>query len=217
MQLTDRWSGLMHNEAPAFTTRQLLHMHSLLNQAQLHMICPCITCASIVSQPTANSQAVERYHVSPCTDQAPAASALTAECVCWQALTSIPVQFLRIVGILLFWVLTLLSGTERAKARRWSNQYIKFGPDVRHALPHLSSRTCHAHGCHLGGQLLNCSGNPSRCCTPGFVLVLTTLIHWNLSVCITRHVAGSFSCVVRQANVLSIATYSCCCRCPTIR
>lgn len=47
-----------------------------------------------------------------------------------QALSGIPVQFLRIVGIILFWVLTLLSGTERAKARRWSNQYMQFGPDV---------------------------------------------------------------------------------------
>ena len=47
-----------------------------------------------------------------------------------QALTSIPISFLRIVGVLLFWILTLLSGTERAKARRWSNQYISFGKDV---------------------------------------------------------------------------------------
>ncbi|KAK9806417.1 hypothetical protein WJX73_004348 [Symbiochloris irregularis] len=46
------------------------------------------------------------------------------------ALTSIPVQFLRPFGIFLYWVLTLLSGTERAKARKWSDQWIKFGPDV---------------------------------------------------------------------------------------
>ena len=63
--------------------------------------------------------------------------------VCLQALTSIPVQFLRIFGVVLFWVLSLLAGTERAKARRWSNRWIKFGPDVRACCACLNSfATC---------------------------------------------------------------------------
>jgi hypothetical protein len=37
---------------------------------------------------------------------------------------------LRAVGLVVFWILSALAGTPRAKLRVWSKQYIKFGDQV---------------------------------------------------------------------------------------
>ncbi|CAL8466090.1 g5626 [Coccomyxa elongata] len=44
------------------------------------------------------------------------------------ALAATPVGFLRIVGLVLFWLLSRLAATERAKARLWQRQTMKYGP-----------------------------------------------------------------------------------------
>ena len=51
-----------------------------------------------------------------------------------QALAAVPVGFLRIVGLVLYWLLTRIAATERAKARLWQRQVSKYGPIVS-ALP----------------------------------------------------------------------------------
>jgi hypothetical protein len=47
-----------------------------------------------------------------------------------QALAATPVGFLRIVGLVLFWIKSIFSATERAKARLWQKQTMKYGPVV---------------------------------------------------------------------------------------
>ena len=47
-----------------------------------------------------------------------------------QALAAVPVGFLRIVGLVLYWLLTRIAATERAKARLWQRQVSKYGPIV---------------------------------------------------------------------------------------
>ncbi|KAK9902019.1 hypothetical protein WJX75_001351 [Coccomyxa subellipsoidea] len=44
------------------------------------------------------------------------------------ALAATPVGFLRIVGLVLFWIKSIFSATERAKARLWQKQTMKYGP-----------------------------------------------------------------------------------------
>lgn len=44
-----------------------------------------------------------------------------------QALSSVPLAFLRIVPLIVFTLLTRLSATERAKGRLWQNQYMSYG------------------------------------------------------------------------------------------
>ena len=48
-----------------------------------------------------------------------------------QALIRTPIQFLRLGGLLQYWVFSLLAATERAKARLWQNQTMKYGSPVR--------------------------------------------------------------------------------------
>ncbi|EIE18583.1 DUF221-domain-containing protein [Coccomyxa subellipsoidea C-169] len=43
------------------------------------------------------------------------------------ALAATPVGFLRIVGLVLFWLLSRIAATERAKARLWQRQTMKYG------------------------------------------------------------------------------------------
>jgi len=52
-----------------------------------------------------------------------------------QALAAVPIGFLRIVGLVLFWLLSRIAATERAKARLWQNQTMKYGPIVSPLLP----------------------------------------------------------------------------------
>ena len=42
-----------------------------------------------------------------------------------------PLMFLRIFPLIIFLIMTALSGTERAKRKRWANQFIKYGTKVR--------------------------------------------------------------------------------------
>jgi hypothetical protein len=51
---------------------------------------------------------------------------------CVQAFTSLPLSFLRIVGLILYWVKSKLAATPRAKARVWSEQRYEFGQEVTH-------------------------------------------------------------------------------------
>ncbi|CAL5228475.1 g11617 [Coccomyxa viridis] len=44
------------------------------------------------------------------------------------ALAAVPVGFLRIVGFVLYWLLSRIAATERAKARLWQRQIQKYGP-----------------------------------------------------------------------------------------
>ncbi|CAK0785988.1 hypothetical protein CVIRNUC_009201 [Coccomyxa viridis] len=44
------------------------------------------------------------------------------------ALAAVPVGFLRIIGFVLFWLMSRLAATERAKARLWQRQIQKYGP-----------------------------------------------------------------------------------------
>ena len=59
-----------------------------------------------------------------------------------QALAAVPVGFLRIVGLVLYWLLTRVAATERAKARLWQRQTAKYGPTVRPYHPPCS-QLCH--------------------------------------------------------------------------
>ncbi len=56
-----------------------------------------------------------------------------------QALAAIPVGFLRIVGFVLYWLLSRIAATERAKARLWQRQIQKYGPIVSLPYLHVSS------------------------------------------------------------------------------
>ena len=47
-----------------------------------------------------------------------------------QALLASPLQFLRLFQLFLYWLLTVLAGTERAKRRIWSEQSLLYGPYV---------------------------------------------------------------------------------------
>ena len=70
-------------------------------------------------------------------------------CKCMmQALAAVPVGFLRIIGFVLFWLMSRLAATERAKARLWQRQIQKYGPVVCTCLFAL----CLAHT-HQGGTL----------------------------------------------------------------
>ena len=60
-----------------------------------------------------------------------------------QALAAVPVGFLRIIGFVLFWLMSRLAATERAKARLWQRQIQKYGPVVCSALLALS--LAHTH------------------------------------------------------------------------
>ena len=51
-----------------------------------------------------------------------------------QALATLPLSFLRIFPLIIFLVLTAISGTERSKRKRWSNQYMKYGSKVSHLI-----------------------------------------------------------------------------------
>lgn len=59
-----------------------------------------------------------------------------------QALAATPVGFLRIVGLVLFWLLSRIAATERAKARLWQRQTMKYGPIVRTSHPAIRRFTC---------------------------------------------------------------------------
>jgi hypothetical protein len=48
-----------------------------------------------------------------------------------QALAATPIGFLRLVGVVLYWLLSRIAATERAKARLWQEQIMKYGPIVR--------------------------------------------------------------------------------------
>lgn len=52
-----------------------------------------------------------------------------------QALAAVPVGFLRIVGFVLYWLLSRIAATERAKARLWQRQIQKYGPIVSPSEP----------------------------------------------------------------------------------
>jgi len=47
-----------------------------------------------------------------------------------QAFTSLPLSFLRIIGLILYWVKSKLAATPRAKARVWSEQRYHFGSEA---------------------------------------------------------------------------------------
>ncbi|KAK9845039.1 hypothetical protein WJX74_009951 [Apatococcus lobatus] len=47
-----------------------------------------------------------------------------------QALLASPIQFLRLFALLIYWLLTVMAGTERAKRRVWSQQSLLYGPYV---------------------------------------------------------------------------------------
>lgn len=71
-----------------------------------------------------------------------------------QALAAVPVGFLRLVGLVLFWLLSRIAATERAKARLWQHQTMKYGPIVRPPLPplphdhmHPECITCNLYYC----------------------------------------------------------------------
>ena len=55
-----------------------------------------------------------------------------------QALAAMPVGFLRIVGFILYWLLSRIAATERAKARLWQRQIQKYGPIVSQFYLHIS-------------------------------------------------------------------------------
>jgi hypothetical protein len=48
-----------------------------------------------------------------------------------QALSSVPLAFLRIVSLVIFFILSRLAATERAKGRLWQNQFMSYGTAVR--------------------------------------------------------------------------------------
>ena len=52
-----------------------------------------------------------------------------------QALAATPVGFLRIVGVVLYWFLSRIAATERAKARLWQRQTSKYGAIVSRPSP----------------------------------------------------------------------------------
>ncbi|KAK9864573.1 hypothetical protein WJX84_004373 [Apatococcus fuscideae] len=61
---------------------------------------------------------------------APATSIFFLTYVVLQGLNAAPLGFLRLVGVVLFWLLSILAGTERAKARRWSQQSLTYGGQI---------------------------------------------------------------------------------------
>lgn len=84
-----------------------------------------------------------------------------------QGLNAAPLGFLRLVGVVLFWLLSILAGTERAKARRWSQQSLTYGGQVILLL-----------------QPLPCSRAPSQCLDACTICASTGLLvqHLELSV-----------------------------------
>ena len=47
-----------------------------------------------------------------------------------QAFTSLPLSFLRLFGLVLYWIKSKFAATPRAKARVWSEQRYEFGTEV---------------------------------------------------------------------------------------
>ena len=47
-----------------------------------------------------------------------------------QAFTSLPLSFLRLFGLVMYWIKSKLAATPRAKARVWSEQQYQFGVEV---------------------------------------------------------------------------------------
>lgn len=47
-----------------------------------------------------------------------------------QAFTSLPLSFLRLFGLVLYWIKSKVAATPRAKARVWSEQRYEFGKEV---------------------------------------------------------------------------------------
>ena len=53
------------------------------------------------------------------------------EFVCtWQAFTSLPFSFLRVIGLVLYSIQSKFAATPRAKARLGTEQQYKYGPQV---------------------------------------------------------------------------------------
>lgn len=48
-----------------------------------------------------------------------------------QAFTSLPLSFLRLFGLVLYWIKSKFAATPRAKARVWSEQRYEFGTEVQ--------------------------------------------------------------------------------------
>ncbi|KAK9852109.1 hypothetical protein WJX84_005426 [Apatococcus fuscideae] len=61
---------------------------------------------------------------------APTTSIFFLTLIILQALLLRPIQFLRIFQLIMYWLLSMLSGTERAKTRIWSEQSLLYGPYV---------------------------------------------------------------------------------------
>ena len=47
-----------------------------------------------------------------------------------QAFTSLPLSFLRLFGLVIYWIKSKLAATPRAKARVWEEQRYQFGTEV---------------------------------------------------------------------------------------
>jgi len=62
----------------------------------------------------------------------PATGVAANDTGCVQAFTSLPLSFLRIVGLVLYWIKSKLAATPRARARVWSEQQYEYGKEVPH-------------------------------------------------------------------------------------
>ena len=74
--------------------------------------------------------------------------------VAWraQALAAIPVGFLRIVGFVLYWLMSRVAATERAKARLWQRQIQRYGPIVSLAPLVFLCNSCLQSCCKLAAN-----------------------------------------------------------------
>lgn len=60
----------------------------------------------------------------------PSAAEWSASRLRLQAFTSLPLSFLRLIGLVLYWVRSKFAATPRAKARVWSERRYQYGPQV---------------------------------------------------------------------------------------
>ena len=74
--------------------------------------------------------------------------------VAWraQALAATPVGFLRIVGFVLYWLMSRVAATERAKARLWQRQIQRYGPIVSLASLGSLCNSCLQSCCKLAAN-----------------------------------------------------------------
>lgn len=74
--------------------------------------------------------------------------------VAWraQALAAIPVGFLRIVGFALYWLMSRVAATERAKARLWQRQIQRYGPIVSPAPLVFLCKSCPQSCCTVAAN-----------------------------------------------------------------